>query len=109
MVRSSRENRRFATAGRTILSVAVLSLVLVCSLGARWNEAFDPVTRAKMMLALIGVTILGIGMIVTLLLTGRFIRRLMEIKPTQPSHIFPSDWPDRPRRKRTSTQSDEGN
>lgn len=94
MVMQSRGSRRLAWARRAVLSTASLSC-----LGAGWNGRFDPLTRAKMILALLGVTILGIGMIVMLVLGGRFVRRRTQTKSMQPSRIFPSDWPDRPHRK----------
>jgi len=94
MVVPSSGSRRVAWARRAVLSIALLSC-----LGAGWNDKFDPVTRAKMILALLGVTVLGIGMIVMLVLGGRFVRRRLHAKSTQASRIFASDWPDRPRRK----------
>src|SRR3954470_4844282 len=94
MVAPSSGPRWLAWTGRAVLSIAPLNC-----LAAGWNDRFDPVTRAKMILALLGVTVLGIGTIVMVVLGGRFIRRRIQVKPTQASRIFPSDWPDRPRAK----------
>jgi hypothetical protein len=94
MVAPSSVSHRLTWARGAVLSIGLLSCV-----GADWNDKFDPLTRAKMILALLGMTVLGIGMIVMLVLGGRFIRRRMNTKSTQPSRVFASDWPDRPRRK----------
>jgi hypothetical protein len=55
----------------------------------------DPVTRTKVIMALLGLVILGLGAIVCVRLGGRWVKRVVRSKPDEsktPSAEIPSDW-----------------
>lgn len=55
----------------------------------------DPLTRTKVIMALLALVILGLGAIVCVRLGGRWVKRVVRSKPEQPkasSGEIPSDW-----------------
>lgn len=46
----------------------------------------DPGTRARLMLILLGIVLIGVLLIVTVLLVGRWVRRLLR----RPAHSIPT-------------------
>lgn len=55
----------------------------------------DPVTRTKVVMALLALVLLGLGAIVCIRLGGRWVKRVVRSKPEEPktpSAEIPSDW-----------------
>jgi hypothetical protein len=55
----------------------------------------DPVTRTKVVMALLALVLLGLGAIVCIRLGGRWVKRVVRAKPEEPktpSAEIPSDW-----------------
>jgi len=64
-------------------------------------DRLDPVTRAKVIAALIGLVVLGIGMILLVWLGGRMVRRYVTApdrlrKRSRPSGPTEDDWWSKP-------------
>jgi hypothetical protein len=61
------------------------------ALVAQLIERLPPVTKAKVLLALLGIVLLGLGMILLIALGARYVRRLSraQVAPSKPQ---PDDW-----------------
>jgi hypothetical protein len=58
---------------------------------AQLIERLPPVIKARVLMALLGIVVLGLGMILMVILGGRYVRRLSRAKvsPTKPNA---DDW-----------------
>lgn len=58
---------------------------------AQLIDRLPPVTKAKLLLALLGIVVLGLGMVLLVILGGRYVRRLSRAE-LKPSHREGDDW-----------------
>jgi hypothetical protein len=54
-------------------------------------QRLDPVRRAKLMMALLALVLLGVALVALVMIGGRIVRRLAR-RGTQPSRSYPDDW-----------------
>lgn len=55
-------------------------------------ERLDPVTRTKLLMALLGLVLLGITMIACVMIGGRWVRRLAQHQPRSATIEKESKW-----------------
>jgi hypothetical protein len=58
-------------------------------------QRLDPVQRARVMMALLALVLLGLLLVVLVMFGGRVVRRLAR-KGTGPSRSYPDDWYSQP-------------
>ncbi len=79
---------------------ASLAALLSALMAAGGDEAplkrLDEFTRAKVLLAILGLVLLGVGMIAMVMMGGRYVRRLARHRPEPPHPTVPFGVPKRP-------------
>jgi hypothetical protein len=64
-----------------IATAAINTWAVIAEDSAPLLQRLDPVTRTKVLMALLGLVLLGITMIACVMIGGRWVRRLAQHKP----------------------------
>jgi hypothetical protein len=59
-------------------------------------DRLDAFTRAKLMMAILGLVLLGVGLVVMVMMGGRYVRRLARHRPEPPRRTVVAGMPKRP-------------
>ncbi len=81
---------RAATTLRTPVAAGIAAVLLAAGDGSLGPKQLDPVIRAKLLMALLGIVLLGLGLIVLIVIGARMVRRISRHeprakRPTQPN------------------------
>lgn len=73
---------------------------------AQLIDRLPAVTKARLLMALLGIIVLGLGMILLVILGGRYVRRLSrtDVAPTKPEQ---DDWYRKPLNPPPTTRDDD--
>ena len=104
---SARSNPLVPRTNRTLLPTLLLvPFAASPTFFAQLIDRLPAVTKARLLMALLGIIVLGLGMILLVILGGRYVRRLSRtnVAPTKPEN---EDWYRKPLNPPPATRDDD--